>query len=344
MHSITHAIGGIFAPIYHLVGWMLAFLYDHVVPNYAVAITLLTIIIMGILTPFTAKSYRSMSAMQRIQPEMKKLQQKYKGAENRQTLNDEMMKLYKEEGVNPLGSCLPMLLQMPFLVILYGVIKGLAYTVTSKAGVITSEPRYIPHSGTMYENLIHSVGHINVWGMDLSLHAFPLGTHSTALAAVPFFLFAAAAVGLQYLQMAQINNRNRKKGQALPSQQVMMQRVLPIFFAYFYLVIPAAVVLYMIISSGIRIITQYYLGRSDLAHVGARESGLIEIPGSKPSLEESKDEPSSDNEKKAKSQPSSPSRPKSQPSTNNRAKNQSRPAAKSQSQPRSKAKRKRKAR
>ena len=84
-----------------------------------------------------------MVAMQKLQPEMKKLQQKYKGPENRQLLNEEMMKLYNEEGVNPLGGCLPMLLQTPFLIMLYSVIKGFANKVM-KAGKMVSQPRYIP--------------------------------------------------------------------------------------------------------------------------------------------------------------------------------------------------------
>ena len=90
---------------------------------------------MGVLTPLTMKSTKSMIAMQRLQPEIKKLQQKYKGPENRQLMNEELMKLYREEGVNPLGGCLPLLLQMPFLFILYSVIKGLAYTVTEERQV-----------------------------------------------------------------------------------------------------------------------------------------------------------------------------------------------------------------
>ena len=177
MHSITHFFGTIFQPIFHLIGWMLAFIYDYIVPNYAIAIALLTVIIMGILTPFTVKSTRSMMAMQRLQPEIKKLQVKYKGPENRQQLNEEMMKLYKEEGVNPIGGCLPMLIQMPFLFILYSTIKGLAYTVTTKAGNIVSRPRYIPHHTKMYDNLVASGGHIKVWGMDLSLRPFPISIH-----------------------------------------------------------------------------------------------------------------------------------------------------------------------
>ena len=75
-----------------------------------------------------------MIAMQRLQPEMKKLQAKYKGAENREQLNEEMMKLYKENGTSPFGACLPILLQMPFLIVLYSLIRGLSYGITTKSG------------------------------------------------------------------------------------------------------------------------------------------------------------------------------------------------------------------
>ena len=262
MKSFTHSVGSLFQPIFHLFGWILAFLYG-VIPNYAVAIILLTIVIMGALTPFTIKSTKSMQAMQRLQPEIKKLQQKYKGPENRALLNEEMMKLYKEEGANPLGGCLPVLLQAPFLFILYSVIKGLA-NVVHQGKSLVAQPRYIPQSSKMYHDLIASHGSINAFGMDLNLKAF--SAHSSFAAQIPFFAFTAVAVGLQYFQMAQLNNRSRKTGQAMPAQQQMMQRFLPIFFAYFYLVIPAAVVLYMIVSTGIRIITQDLMFRAGISN------------------------------------------------------------------------------
>src|ERR1019366_3566296 len=145
MKSLAHSIGSVFQPIFKLFGAILAFFYG-LIPNYGVAIALLTIVIMGALTPFTIKSTRSMMAMQRLQPEIKKLQQKYKGAENRQLMNEELTRLYREAGVNPIGGCLPLLLQAPFLFILYSVIRGLSFTVTSASGKITPEPRYIPHS------------------------------------------------------------------------------------------------------------------------------------------------------------------------------------------------------
>ncbi|MDE3093341.1 MAG: membrane protein insertase YidC [Acidobacteriota bacterium] len=262
MKSFIHSVGTLFQPIFKLFGWILAFFYG-LIPNYAVAIILLTIVIMGALTPFTIKSTKSMQAMQRLQPEIKKLQQKYKGPENRALLNEEMMKLYKEEGANPLGGCLPVLLQAPFLFILYSVIKGLA-NVVQQGKVLVAQPRYIPQGSKMYHDLIASHGAINVFGMDLNLKAF--STHSSFAAQIPFFAFTAVAVGLQYFQMAQLNNRSRKAGQPMPAQQQMMQRFLPIFFAYFYLVIPAAVVLYMIVSTGIRIITQDLMFRAGISN------------------------------------------------------------------------------
>ena len=93
-----------------------------------------------------------MIAMQRLQPELKKLQQKYKGPEHRQELNEEMMKLYKEQGVNPATGCITGLLQAPFLFILYSVIRGLSNTVTVN-GQLVSIPKNIPHTSRMYHDL-----------------------------------------------------------------------------------------------------------------------------------------------------------------------------------------------
>ena len=127
-NSLFKLVGEIFHPLFELFGLILAGLYA-VWPNYGFAITGLTIIIMLALTPVTVKSTKSMLAMQRLQPEMKKLQAKYKGPENREMLNQEMMKLYKENGTSPFGACLPSLLQMPFLIVLYSLIRGLSYVV-----------------------------------------------------------------------------------------------------------------------------------------------------------------------------------------------------------------------
>jgi YidC/Oxa1 family membrane protein insertase len=102
-------------------GSILSFFYQ-VIPSYGVAIILLTILVRVVLLPLTLKQLRSMQAMQRIQPKVKELQRKYKG--NRQKLNEELMKLYKEHQVNPLGGCLPLLLQLPIFFALYRVLSA----------------------------------------------------------------------------------------------------------------------------------------------------------------------------------------------------------------------------
>ncbi len=119
-------IGQIFKPLYELLAGIIAFFYS-IIPNFAIAIALLTVVVMIVTAPLTVKSTRSTIKMQRVAPELKKIQAKYKG--DRVTLNEEMMKLYKEHGINPAGGCLPMLIQLPVFVVLYGVIRGLTSTV-----------------------------------------------------------------------------------------------------------------------------------------------------------------------------------------------------------------------
>ena len=100
-------------------GAILAFLYS-VIPNYGFAIIGLTVLVRLALFPLTAKQARSMQKMQLIQPELKRLQAQYKN--DRQKLNEEIMKFYKENKVNPMAGCLPLVLQMPIFFALYQVL------------------------------------------------------------------------------------------------------------------------------------------------------------------------------------------------------------------------------
>lgn len=103
-------------PLQSLLTWF----HDSLGVSWAIAIIFLTIIIRVILIPLTVKQYTSMRAMQKLQPQMKALQEKHK--DDKAKLNEEMMKFYKENKVNPFGSCLPLLLQMPILMALYFMI------------------------------------------------------------------------------------------------------------------------------------------------------------------------------------------------------------------------------
>ena len=94
--------------------------FYRLIPNYGVAIILVTIALKIIFWPIQAKSIQSMKAMQKFQPLMNKLREKYK--DEPQKLNAEMMKLYKEHKINPFSGCLPMLVQLPVLIAFYRVL------------------------------------------------------------------------------------------------------------------------------------------------------------------------------------------------------------------------------
>lgn len=110
---MTDALSFLIDPLQAVLTWF----HDTLGVSWAIAIILLTICIRIILIPLTVKQFTSMRAMQKIQPQMKELQKKYK--DNKQKMNEELMKLYRENKVNPFGSCLPLLLQMPIFMALY---------------------------------------------------------------------------------------------------------------------------------------------------------------------------------------------------------------------------------
>ena len=146
---IASSIGQIAHPFFIVFARLLAAYYS-LIPNYAVAIALLTLTVMVVVFPITRRATRSMMKMQLLAPELKALQAKYKAKpgmpvqerqELRQHLNEEMMALYKENNVSPTGGCLPIILQLPAFWILYGTIKGLIHT-TGKGVHLLANPLY----------------------------------------------------------------------------------------------------------------------------------------------------------------------------------------------------------
>ena len=121
--------GDLFAPIEHVMSAVLTALYSLTemlgVPNYGLAIILLTVLIKLLVYPLTKKQLQSMKAMQRIQPQLQKLQEKYKN--NPQVMQQKMMELYQKEGANPMSGCLPMLIQMPILMGMYYTLYNFDY-------------------------------------------------------------------------------------------------------------------------------------------------------------------------------------------------------------------------
>lgn len=111
---------------------LLTFCYEMTVKfgyaNYGLAIIMITLLIKLVLYPLTVKQVKSMKAMSELQPKMKAIQDKFK--ENPQQMNQEMARLYKESGVNPLAGCLPLLVQMPILMGIFFAIRDYTYVQT----------------------------------------------------------------------------------------------------------------------------------------------------------------------------------------------------------------------
>jgi YidC/Oxa1 family membrane protein insertase len=241
-----------FTPIFTALAWLVSAAYA-VIPNYGIAIALMTVAVMAVLTPLTWKSTRSMLEMQRLQPEIRKLQQLHRN--DRQRLNEEMMAFYREHRVNPLGGCLPMFLQMPVLFIMYRVIHGLA----PGRG---ATPHYISHSSRLFRDLVADHGKMEAFGMDLAKSARSIfSDRASFFTVLPFIVLIALVVVTQYVQTKQMSGRT-PASQQNPQMQ-MMQRIMPAFFGFISYTIPAGVNVYFLVSALFRIGQQSTMYRYD---------------------------------------------------------------------------------
>jgi YidC/Oxa1 family membrane protein insertase len=240
-----------FEGLFEVIAKVLSAFYD-LVPNYAISIAMLTLVVMVVTTPFTLKGTRSMIQMQRLQPEMRRLQLKYK--DDRQKLNEELMAFYKENQLNPLGGCLPLLLQAPIFMLLFQVIRGL----TRIGADGTFRPKHIDPGSALYRALDGSKEML-AFGVDLSESA------SKALASgfvhgLPHVVMVAIVAVSSYYQQKQIQGRNPNA--EIPPQQKMLMRLMPAMFVFFAFVSPAALVVYFVVSNLYRIGMQHYITRT----------------------------------------------------------------------------------
>jgi YidC/Oxa1 family membrane protein insertase len=122
-------LAGVLTPIENALAWILEHLHDSLGLSWGWSIIGLTIIVRIALVPLMVKQIHSTQAMQIHMPEMKRIQQKYKG--DRQRLNEELMKFYKENSINPAAPCLPLLLQIPIFIALFFVLRNFASHVAA---------------------------------------------------------------------------------------------------------------------------------------------------------------------------------------------------------------------
>jgi YidC/Oxa1 family membrane protein insertase len=238
--------------LFEAIAATLSFFYD-LIPVYAVAIALLTIAVMIITTPFTLKGTRSMIQMQVLQPEMRRLQLKYK--DDRQKLNEELMAFYKENNLNPLGGCLPLLLQAPIFIILFNVIRGLTHHPGDSP---TFQPKYLDEGSRLFRDL-DVADEMRTLGVDLAASAQEVlrDSFTTALPHLSLVILVALTA---YYQQKQIQGRNPDA--EVPPQQKMLMRIFPAMFVVFAFVSPGGLVIYFVTSNLYRIGLQAYITRT----------------------------------------------------------------------------------
>jgi YidC/Oxa1 family membrane protein insertase len=287
----------LFQSLLNGIGWVLAKIYD-LVPNYGVAIILLTVLIRLVLLPLGVKQIKSMQAMQAIQPRVKEIQKKYKG--NKQKAQEETMKLYKESGVNPLGGCLPLLLQFPILISMYAVIRPPQVVPIPAEGPATSyeiQNNHLPEDSALFRNVVShqgtdfllmnlqcsaaqagtavplkdSAGDPIHAGQDLEIDQQVVGASQASLdcgsgipVKIPYFAMLAFMIGTTFYQQRQMNKASPAGAQS--SQQQAILKVMPVMFGIFGFTFPAGLVVYWTTSNLWQIGQQAALLRA--GHIG----------------------------------------------------------------------------
>jgi YidC/Oxa1 family membrane protein insertase len=216
--------------------------------NFGIAIILFTIIMRLVTWPLTASQYKQSKAMQSIQPKLAALQKQYKGKDQKK-YQQEMMALYREHGVNPLGCLFPMLVQMPIWIALYQVIR-LTLGEVPESYVTLSQNLYpIPfvHTAVPLDQ------HFLIWNLGVPdpLYILPILVGLTMY--VQQKMITPAPPADQQLTQQQLQQQQT---------QQMMTWMLPLMFAYFTVTVPSGLGLYWFVSNLAGIVTQYfYMGR-----------------------------------------------------------------------------------
>jgi YidC/Oxa1 family membrane protein insertase len=260
--------------MFQIIATILAWFYE-VTGNYALAIGLLTLTVMVLLLPLTLKGTRSMIQMQRLQPEIKKLQTEFKG--DRQRLNEEMMKFYQENKINPVGGCLPLLIQAPVFMVLYRVINKLTETcspeqITSAASKVgnrcnapqiaadTFGPSYVERSTQLWKDLAGAKQMLS-FGIDLS-HSTVTQIGLSFVQAIPFMILILLVGVTSWYQQRQIMARTKGQPSPIPAQQQMIMKFLPFMWPIFLLIAPTGLAVYALVSNLFRIGQQALITRT----------------------------------------------------------------------------------
>lgn len=269
--------------IQQVLGGILTFFYG-VIPNFGIAIILLTVTIGLLLFRLTLKQTRSMKAMQEIQPEIKRLQKEFK--QDKQAQQAAMMELYKEKGVNPAAGCLPLIAQMPIWFALFSVLRSFA------SRELAGQLRWVTE-GSDLETAIVDGQTLSFLGMDLTRTPSAVGLGETVdgvqiagdlVAAIPYFITIILVMATAYYQQKQTMARSKDQNQPpQPGQAVM--KIFPFFFGFISFNMPAGLVVYFAASQIFRIGQQALIISLDDKHAAQRATEAKEAKKHKPAAD-----------------------------------------------------------
>ena len=264
-----------FAGVFEVPAALLAWLYD-LTHNYVLAIGLIAVLVMVLVTPLILKSTKGMLEMQRLAPEMRRLQNEHRG--DRQKLNEEMMQLYQEHKVNPMASCLPLLAQMPVFIVMFQILHGLTYRPTGGNRVVAESvlraggaggetigflPRFLSRDSALYESLVRQ-DEMSAFGLDLAVS--PAEMLGSDFGRGLVYAILVAVLGLLYFfQQRMVAARAAVSPTMSPAQQKLMQ-YLPVAFAVFQIFFLLGLVVYYIVQSILRILQQFYITKRFYGH------------------------------------------------------------------------------
>jgi YidC/Oxa1 family membrane protein insertase len=218
--------------------------FGNLTGNLGWAIILLTVSFRVVVLPLSIKQTKSMIAMQKLQPQIKEIQKKYK--EDREKMGQEMMKLYKENKVSPLGGCLPLLIQLPILFALFGVLHNTTKYVTW----IKDLSQY---SFLGIYNIV-ATGAVMWSGGKVMIYDAAAKNHQKAIH-VPGGEYAAVII---LILLTVITGYIASKMMTTDPKQSKMMAFMPVLFGVFAWILPAGITIYIIVTNVLTIVQQYF--------------------------------------------------------------------------------------
>jgi YidC/Oxa1 family membrane protein insertase len=221
---------------------VIKFFHNQIGASWGWSIILLTVAIRLVLVPLTIKQFHSMQKLQRLTPEIKRVQAKYKQDKQRQ--QQELMKLYQEHGVNPLSSCLPFVVQIPVLYSLFFMLRS-----SLRVDICPSINTHLAHGHLVNNSTLKPCGSHGGAGF---LFIPDLTNHATGIVLIVLIvLYVGTQLGSSLLMASPTMDKRQRQ----------MMLLLPLVFVFIIIGLPAGVIVYWITTNALMVIQQYGVKR-----------------------------------------------------------------------------------